>query len=461
MFGNKKTQELISKINSSLQAGEPMKIEFSGDQNLEQIAQAFNKLISMNQKFSKENEFNKELIEKYKDSESKLGEIELAISQMGAVSEMGKKVASVLDREQLFQEVYKVVSSNFQITEMEIVISTKEGGEWEILSLDETGISHFGILDQFNQKSRFQWVFDQHNEVVLNEVSADYGQYFFDPVITAKGNKPESYFAYPLGSKEKQIGIMAVSVAQSNAFNTYELDILRSISAYIALAVDNASMYARIQENLQIIQMEKKKSDELLLNILPEEVASELKLNGFAEAKYFEEVTVLFTDFVGFTRISETLSPKELVSEIDSYFSQFDRIMATHGIEKIKTIGDAYMAVCGLPSLNEEHAIRIINAAKDIVAFVKERKDNGGAFDIRVGINTGSVVAGIIGIRKYAYDIWGDTVNTAARMESNSESGKINISESTFNLVKDQIACTYRGEIEAKNKGLIKMYFVD
>ena len=135
--------------------------------------------------------------------------------------------------------------------------------------------------------------------------------------------------------------------------------------------------------------------------------------------------------------------------------------MVKHGIEKIKTIGDAYMAVCGLPAENNEHALKIINAAKDIVAFVSERKSNGGLFDIRVGINTGSVVAGIIGIKKYAYDIWGDTVNTAARMESNSEAGRINISETTYELIKSEFNCTYRGEIEAKNKGLIKMYFVD
>jgi class 3 adenylate cyclase len=199
----------------------------------------------------------------------------------------------------------------------------------------------------------------------------------------------------------------------------------------------------------------------LLLNILPEEVAAELKKNGFAEAKHYEEVTVLFTDFVGFTRISETLSPKELVAEIDSYFSEFDRIMTENEIEKIKTIGDAYMAVCGLPLVNSEHAVKILKAAKEIQQFVVKKKAEGGLFDIRIGINTGSVVAGIIGIKKYAYDIWGDTVNTAARMESNSESGRINISESTYELVKSEFPCTYRGEIEAKNKGMIKMYFVD
>ncbi|MGC6413222.1 MAG: adenylate/guanylate cyclase domain-containing protein, partial [Bacteroidia bacterium] len=287
------------------------------------------------------------------------------------------------------------------------------------------------------------------------------GQYFFEPIETTGGVKPGGYFSCALGEEGKEVGVFCVSVENTDSFSEYDISVLKSISAYLAIAIENSTLFAEVQDNLEVISTEKKKSDELLLNILPEEVASELKQNGFAEAKHFEEVSVLFTDFVGFTRISQTLSPKDLVTEIDSYFSEFDRIMVKHGIEKIKTIGDAYMAVCGLPAENNEHALKIINAAKDIVAFVSERKSNGGLFDIRVGINTGSVVAGIIGIKKYAYDIWGDTVNTAARMESNSEAGRINISETTYELIKSEFNCTYRGEIEAKNKGLIKMYFVD
>lgn len=205
----------------------------------------------------------------------------------------------------------------------------------------------------------------------------------------------------------------------------------------------------------QLISAEKKKSDDLLLNILPEEVAKELKENGKAKARNYENVSVLFTDFINFTGISEQLNPEELVDEIDICFRKFDAIMEKHGLEKIKTIGDAYLAVCGLPNSNENHATCAIEAAKEIISSMES-----SLFGIRIGIHSGPVVAGIVGSKKYAYDIWGDTVNTAARMEQNSLSGKINISQSTYHLVQTKIACEYRGKIQAKNKGEIDMYFV-
>jgi class 3 adenylate cyclase len=207
----------------------------------------------------------------------------------------------------------------------------------------------------------------------------------------------------------------------------------------------------------------KKRSDELLLNILPAEVAEELKEKGSAEAKFFDNVTVLFTDFKSFTTISQTLSPQELVNELHACFKGFDQICTKYNIEKIKTIGDAYLAVCGLPNADDKHAEKVILAALEIREFMEKRKtiSEQKTFEIRIGINSGSVVAGIVGMKKFAYDIWGDTVNTAARMEQNSQAGKINISETTYSLVKDSFTCEYRGEIEAKNKGKLKMYFVE
>ena len=205
------------------------------------------------------------------------------------------------------------------------------------------------------------------------------------------------------------------------------------------------------------------KNEELLLNILPTEVADELKSTGTASAKHFDNVTVLFTDFKNFTTVSEQLSPQELVDELHACFKGFDEIMSKYSIEKIKTIGDAYLAVSGLPQADENHAVHVVNAALEIREFMGKRREILGkkTFEIRIGINSGSVVAGIVGVKKFAYDIWGDTVNTAARMEQNSEPGKINISETTYALVKDKFACEYRGEIDAKNKGKLKMYFVE
>ena len=211
------------------------------------------------------------------------------------------------------------------------------------------------------------------------------------------------------------------------------------------------------------IKNEKNTADKLLLNILPAEVAEELKGSGKVEPKYFENVTVLFTDFKEFTKTVEALTAQEMVAEIDHCFSAFDEIISRHNIEKIKTVGDAYLAVCGLPLADPKHAENIVNAAKEIAAFMKTRYAALGSktFEIRLGVNSGSVVAGIVGVKKFAYDIWGDTVNTAARMEQNSEAGKINISETTYELVKDKFSCNYRGEILAKGKGNLKMYYVD
>ena len=242
----------------------------------------------------------------------------------------------------------------------------------------------------------------------------------------------------------------------------------RIISIGIGIALFLIAIFAIfLFRNNKIIAKEKKRSDGLLKNILPEETAEELKEKGTVEAKRFESVSVLFTDFKGFTQFSETLSPEELVKSIDFYFSKFDEIIEKHGLEKIKTVGDAYMCAGGLPFPSKDHSYRITLAALDIVEFVKESMNDvsneKAKLDIRVGINTGSVVAGVVGTKKFAYDIWGDTVNVASRMESSGAVSRVNISESTYDLLKDNKALQFeaRGAIEAKGKGKVNMFFVN
>jgi class 3 adenylate cyclase len=218
---------------------------------------------------------------------------------------------------------------------------------------------------------------------------------------------------------------------------------------------------AKIEQQHEDLKSEKKKSDDLLLNILPAEVAEELKQTGTTKAQHFDHVTVLFTDFVNFTQISEQLSPEELVQELHECFRAFDDIMERNGLEKIKTIGDAYLAVSGMPVANERHAYNAVKAGLEIVDFILNRSSDRRSFEVRVGINSGELVAGIVGVKKFAYDIWGDTVNMASRMESNSESGRVNISENTHGLVLNDFTFTYRGKINAKNKGEVDMYFVE
>jgi adenylate cyclase len=229
-------------------------------------------------------------------------------------------------------------------------------------------------------------------------------------------------------------------------------------------------LYSRlrfVRKSKASLQIEKDRSENLLLNILPEEIAQELKLYGKAEARDFDLVSILFTDFKGFTEASAKMSAALLVGEINACFEAFDGIMEKHGIEKIKTIGDAYMAAGGLPVPTDASVKNTVLAALEMQAFISKRKAENDmadkpAFEMRVGIHTGPVVAGIVGVKKFQYDIWGDTVNTASRMESNGEAGKVNISESTYELLKDDSDFTFesRGKIEAKGKGEIEMYFV-
>lgn len=219
-----------------------------------------------------------------------------------------------------------------------------------------------------------------------------------------------------------------------------------------------------IKRTSAIIEKERNRSDNLLRNILPEETAMELKENGRVKAKKFEQVTVLFADFKDFSRYAEHMEPEKLLMNLDHYFSEFDQIVEKYNLEKIKTLGDCYMIAGGLPFPDETHTKRTVQASFEIIDFVnKTRQDLSlpdASLEIRIGIHCGPVVAGVVGSKKFAYDIWGDTVNIAARLQTASEPGKINISQSVCKLIDDFYECDYRGKIEVKNRGILKMFYV-
>ncbi len=256
-------------------------------------------------------------------------------------------------------------------------------------------------------------------------------------------------------------------------FNAYNFAYYRRSIAFkkIRMQIEKqkaeiAEQKEEIESTLGLVEIERQKSDELLLNILPKSIAQELKNYGFATPKRFNKATVLFTDFKGFTQIVSKMEPEQVLDNLNYCFTAFDKIIRKYNLEKIKTIGDAYMCVGGLPTEDENNPIRAVEAALEILAFMKDwkaKKIKSGkeVWDIRLGIHTGTVIAGVVGQYKFAYDIWGDTVNVASRMESSGEAGKVNISGTTYELVKHQFMCTYRGAIQAKNKGEVEMYFVE
>jgi class 3 adenylate cyclase len=253
------------------------------------------------------------------------------------------------------------------------------------------------------------------------------------------------------------IGIFTFFFAQAfllskrfaNAFNT---------AATLTLELD-----AKVRERTMDLENEKERSDNLLKNILPDEIALELKERGTVKPMYYPSVTVMFIDFVDFTRISESMNPNDLVNELDTCFRAFDEIVERNGLEKLKTIGDAYMCASGLPVSNAHHAIQCCEAAMEIRSWMENyqsrRKREGKPYwGFRIGIHSGSVTAGVIGSKKFAYDIWGDTVNVASRMEAMGEPNAINVSQTTYDILKDKLKFTSRGDLDVKGKGILTMY---
>ncbi len=337
------------------------------------------------------------------------------------------------------------------------------------------------ITDGFNEmpdlypKAVVNVVSRTKSPLVNANLSAD-RKYNFDRYI--QNVQPVSVCCLPIMAKEDILGtIYFENNLAENAFDAGRVEFFTTITAQLAISIDNVMLYANMEhkvnerttalvEKNNELAVEKKKSDDLLLNILPAETAEELKNYGKTTARSYSTVTVLFVDIRNFSHIAETLSPEELVSELDLCFKAFDSITMKYGLEKIKTIGDAYMAAGGIPESTSETAPKVIKAAiamRDFTLEMREqRKSTGGTFfEVRAGIHTGPIVAGVVGTKKFQFDIWGNTVNLAARMEQNSEPGKVNVSQATYDLVKGEFSAIHRGKVGAKNMGEVDMYFVE
>jgi class 3 adenylate cyclase len=302
---------------------------------------------------------------------------------------------------------------------------------------------------------------DREDEINQKENEISSKEKELDSLTTEKLQVELSNKDLELDNQQKELELQASENRRNTLFGIIGTTVIILLFFGMGYIRKRKTNHTLRNKNYQIAK-EKEKSEELLLNILPPSVAAELKEFGKTTPSKYETATVMFTDFKGFTKFSEKHSPEELVTIIGKYFSAFDQILEKYAIEKIKTIGDAYLCVSGIPQPVEDHAKIMIDAARELNKYVQDsfQGKTEDVLQMRIGIHTGPLVAGVVGSRKFAYDIWGDTVNIAARMEQSGEAGKINVSESTFQLAKDHFEFEYRGEVEAKNKGKMKMHFV-
>jgi|GEM_PF-802863 len=281
-----------------------------------------------------------------------------------------------------------------------------------------------------------------------------------------------SQIIVPLESDRQILGTLNFAISSAQAYSQEDLRISYLLALQVASAIRNANRFQEVNALLQELNWlyaqldaEKRKSENLLLNTLPISIAEELKHTGKVEPIYYESASVMFADFKGFTQLAQQLSPRALVDELDYCFSHFDQIIEKHKLEKLKTIGDCYMCAGGIPQPNQTHAIDAVLAALEMQTFMQQRRQqqlnsNQPTWELRIGIHSGALVAGVIGQKKFAYDIWGDTVNTAAAMETSGIPGEINLSRSTRDRIQEFFACDYRGKLVAKNQGEVEMYLV-
>lgn len=399
-------------------------------------------------------------------------EFSLSSLDLQSVFKVSTALSSEVVFEKMLNQLMRIMSENIGANKAALILSINDdlklAAQWTI-GQEETSIENIPLhKTDLLPKTIINYIERTKNQVILGDAVQNqlYGN---DPYIEKYQLK--SVLATPLINKGNFQGILYLeNNLLNNAFNSDNIKFLNLLTSQIAVSIENAMLYDNLEkkvvERTSELAEEKKKSEDLLLNILPAETALELKKFGKAKPRRYDSVSVIFTDFKDFTKKSERMTPEQLVVEVDNYFTKFDEIAQKYNIEKIKTIGDSYLCVSGLPVVDEAHASNAIMAAlemRDYVDAVAADKDpeDSSAFKVRIGIHSGPVVSGVVGFKKFAFDIWGDTVNTASRLESECESSKINISHDTYILVKDQFKCTHRGRLKAKNKGEIDMYYVD
>ncbi|MBI5856347.1 MAG: nuclear transport factor 2 family protein [Sphingobacteriales bacterium] len=407
------------------------------------------------------------------EAQAREAQIEAALERVRSRT-MGMQKSEEL--KEVIQVVYEqFVHLNINIEHTGFVIDYKARDDYDIWIADPLGVPSRVTVPYFDSVyyNRFNEAKEKGEDFFATNLSFEEKNRFYQKLFEYVPGLPEQakefYFSCP--------GLAASTVLLDNvclyienfsgiSYSDEENATLMRFGKVFQQTYTRFLDLQKAEAHAKEVELEKKRSEDLLLNILPREIANELKQFGKSYARKHEQVSILFTDIKGFSTISETLSAEELVNQLDECFRAFDHIVGKHGLEKIKTIGDAYICACGLPNPDPDNAVKTVRAAIDMLDFAKgfgmtKIIQDLPAFEFRVGIHTGPVITGVVGLKKFTYDIWGDAVNMAARMEQHGEAGRINISGNTYQLVKDKFTCTHRGKIPAKNKGEVDMYFVE
>jgi class 3 adenylate cyclase len=366
--------------------------------------------------------------------------------------EMAQSLLSLASTYELMGDFRKAIDTFNQAKELALDL----GASYEVQDAYQGLASNYSMISDFQNAFLYHTLFSNIKDTLYNAE--------MDKKLQAQT------LSYEIDIKEDQISLLE----KDQELKDLELQRQKTIRnatgvvglLLLILMAGLLNRYLYTKKTSRIIALEKERSERLLLNILPSETAEELKTHGSATPKYYDVVSVLFTDFKGFTNIAEKLTPHELVEELNHCFIAFDMIIDKYKLEKIKTIGDAYMCAGGIPAVSLKNPVDMVSAALEIRDFMENLRIERTAlgkeiWELRIGIHTGPVVAGVVGKNKFAYDIWGDAVNTASRMESSGIAGEVNISGTTYEYVKDHFSCTHRGKIKAKNKGEVDMYIVD
>lgn len=393
--------------------------------------------------------------------------VELAQQELKQLNEFTKLVIEEDDFEKLIQKIFLYLRNRFKLQFGWLLLIDKEKNRIRTSSFTKDVEDHPKELNEFlsnfdepitPELGTIYRTIIKKKHLYIKRINPNFMGSKLDKEIV-QISKIRWVLYIPLMIKDEVIGILAFTNYKEQVVLT--INDIQSISIFCN-QISGAIYNSYLKES---IAKEKEKSEKLLLNILPKKVADELKNKGYVQPKLFQSATVLFTDFVGFTRYASQLSPENLIKELDLYFTQFDEIIVRNNLTKLKTIGDAYMCVGGIPEENKTHAVDACLAALEIQNIIIQANDirkllNTFYLEVRIGINTGPIIAGIIGKERFAYDVWGDTVNIAQRLESSSLPYQINISLQTYQIVKYFFVCEYRGKHAIKNRGRIDMYFL-